>query len=395
MKSKRKSLIKKKIAIITDIGFQKKEFDRFSIYELSKEFDIFIFDFTKITNPILNKIVKKKQIKLKNFFEVNNFKEFENFFLDNQFLTSIQSVSNYDLSLKINNFYKNNLMSTTFIQNSIGMEFKKNLFQKFYNAFFTLLDEKRLLGKIKHLSNKKKKTLSSSNVFVCGLQGLKHSSIGLKTKIIKSHSSEYDFHIRSKSKKIIRKSKDRYSVFLDQYLPFHTDAKLFKNFNNKVTKEKYFPALNNFFSFFEKYTKTKVIIATHPKANYKNTNKNFWYGRHFYKDKTYELIRNSSYVMGHTSHAISYAVILKKPMIFLTSNEYMKSYDNFRVHGYAKYFNQSLFNIDHFKKIDLKSNLKRIDKTIYKKYFNDYIKYPGSPKTEAYKILINHFKKIS
>ena len=42
--------------------FQKKEFDRFFIQELSEEFDIFIFDFTKITNPELSKIVKKNQI---------------------------------------------------------------------------------------------------------------------------------------------------------------------------------------------------------------------------------------------------------------------------------------------------------------------------------------------
>ena len=44
--------------------------------------------------------------------------------------------------------------------------------------------------------------------------------------------------------------KEEYSVFLDQYLPFHTDGTLFKKFNPKVTKEKYFPALNNFFSKF-------------------------------------------------------------------------------------------------------------------------------------------------
>ena len=77
--------MKKKIAIITDMGFQKKEYDRFSIGELSKKFEIFIFDFTKITNPLLNKIVKKNKIKLKKFYEVNNYKSFEKIFLTNKF----------------------------------------------------------------------------------------------------------------------------------------------------------------------------------------------------------------------------------------------------------------------------------------------------------------------
>ena len=49
----------KKIAIITDIGFQKKEFDKFFIKRLSEAFEVYIFDFTKITNPKLNEIVKK------------------------------------------------------------------------------------------------------------------------------------------------------------------------------------------------------------------------------------------------------------------------------------------------------------------------------------------------
>ena len=393
MENKRKKVIKKKIAIITDIGFQKKEFDRFSIGELSKEFEIYVFDFTEIINPSLNKIVKKNQIKLKNFHEVRNFKNFEKFFLKNQFLTTIQNMSNYEFFLKINNFFRNHSLSITFIQNSFPMEFKKNFFQKIYNAIFVLLDKKRILGKIRYLLYKKKKnTFYSSIAFVCGLKGLKHSSIGTKTKIIKSHSREYDIHIKLKSNKKFIKNNYKYAVFLDQYLPFHTDAKLIKNFNSKVTEEKYFPAMNDFFSLFEEQTKTKVIIAAHPKADYERNNKNFWNGRLFYKSKTYELIQDSSYVLAHTSTAFSYAIILKKPMIFLTSDEYMKSYDNFRVHGYANYFKQPLFNIDHVKRNDLKKDLKKIDQKIYKKYFEDYIKYPGGLNIQSNKIFINHFK---
>ena len=140
--------MKKKIAIITDMGFQKKEYDRFSVGELSKKFEIFIFDFTKITNPLLNKIVKKNKIKLKKFYEVNNYKAFEKVFLNNKFLTTIPNVSNYELILKINNFLKNNSLSSTSIQNHISMVAKKNFFQKIYNFIFVLLDKKRILRAI-------------------------------------------------------------------------------------------------------------------------------------------------------------------------------------------------------------------------------------------------------
>ena len=274
------------------------------------------------------------------------------------------------------------------------MNFKKSFYQKFSNTIYMLFDKKRILQNIRFSTYLKKNNSPLTNIFVCGLKGLKHSSIGPKTKIIKSHSNEYDVHIRSKFDKGLSLNKmSKYAVFLDQYLPFHTDAKLIRNLNRKVSEEKYFPALNNFFSLFENYTKTKIIIAAHPKSEYQNHNKNFWNGRSYYKDKTYALIRDCNYVLAHTSTAISYAIILKKPLIFLTSNEYIKSFDNYRVHGYAKYFNQPLFNIDNLKKIDFKNSMKNIDLDIYNKYFDDYIKCPESPNSELSKIFIDHFRE--
>ena len=148
--------MKKKIAIITDIGFQKKEFDRFFISKLSDKFEIFVIDFTKVTYPSLNEIAKKNRINLENFYEVNNFKDFEKFFLDNKFLTTLTNISNYELNLKINNFFKKNSLSITLIQNHILMRHKKKLSQKISNIFYTLLDKKRILEKIRQLLFAKK-----------------------------------------------------------------------------------------------------------------------------------------------------------------------------------------------------------------------------------------------
>ena len=171
--------------------------------------------------------------------------------------------------IKITNFFKENSISVTLIQNHFVMPFKKTLFQKIYSSIYTLLDKKRILLKIRYSSYKKKNTFHVTNAFICGQKGLKHNSIGPRTRIIKSHSNEYDIHLKYKAnKRFANITKSDYSVFLDQYLPFHTDAKIFKKLNSKVSEEKYFPALNNFFSLFEKNTKTRIIIAAHPKSDY-------------------------------------------------------------------------------------------------------------------------------
>ena len=126
-------------------------------------------------------------------------------------------------------------------------------------------------------------------------------------------------------------------MFLDQFLPFHPDAIFVKKFNPKTTEKKYFPALNKFFDDFEKSTNTKVVIAAHPKSDYEN--RNCWGSRKFIKYDSLDLVKNSKFVLAHQSTSLSYAVLLKKKIIFLTSNEYIRSYDNFTVHGYSRYFN--------------------------------------------------------
>ena len=384
--------MKKKIAIITDIGFQKKEFDMFYIKKLNKYFDIFVFDFTKITNEELYRITKEKTLKVKNYYEIKNFEKFK--FLNSkfQFTTVIKHISNYDLILKIDKLFNELGMSITNIQNHYVMQVKKTFIQKLYNYIFSILDRKRLLGRLRYFFFKKKNTFFSTNIFVCGLKGLNDPSIGPKTKIIKSHSREYELHLQLFNKKNLFKPSIKYSVFLDQYLPFHTDGILIKKFNPKVTKENYFPALNDFFNFWEKKTNTKVIIAAHPKSNYDSFKHNYWYGRSCYKNKTYELIKNSKYVLGHQSTSISYAIIFNKPLIFLTSNEYMRSYDSFTVHGYAKYFQQPLFNINAANDYIFKNTFKKINKKIYSEYFNNYIKFPDSSDLNIATVFKDFFK---
>ena len=387
--------MKKNIAIITDIGFQKKELDIFFVQDIKKYFNVYVFDFTKVFNPKLYKIVKKKKIKFKNLYEISSFENFEKLFLSNYFVTTINHISNYELMLKINDFFLANKLSLTHIQNHYVLQVKKNFFQKIYNLFFSFLDKKRLVGKLRYLNFKHKNNFHLSNIFISGLKGLNDSAIGNQTKVIRAHSREYDYHLKCRSIKKNKNFKFNYSVFLDQYLPFHTDALIFKKFNTKVTKEKYYPALNEFFSKFEKHNNTKILIASHPKANYSEFKENVWYGRKFYSNKTYELIKNAEYVLCHQSTSLSYAIILNKPLIFLTSNEYMRSYDSFTVHGYAKYFKRPLFNIDDANQNELIRNYKKINREIYNKYMRDYIKCPGSPNILLNKIFINHFKKLS
>jgi len=79
------------------------------------------------------------------------------------------------------------------------------------------------------------------------------------------------------------------------------------------------------------------------------------------------LIRDSNEVFAHYSTAISFAIIFKKPIIFLTSNNLKKSRVGKGIVDYSKLLNSPLVNMDEFI-----SNPKEIEKKINEKKYNSF-----------------------
>ena len=63
----------------------------------------------------------------------------------------------------------------------------------------------------------------------------------------------------------------------------------------------------------------QVVICAHPKAE-KYKTKNYFENRKIYFNKTCEIIKSSRGVISHNSTAVNFAVLSKKPIIFITSN---------------------------------------------------------------------------
>jgi hypothetical protein len=115
---------------------------------------------------------------------------------------------------------------------------------------------------------------------------------------------------------------DHYMVFLDENLPFHPDLinKSITN-TNLVDPEKYYESLNKFFSKIETTFNKKIVIAAHPTAGRRA---NHYDGRPIYFLRTNELVRHADLVLAHGSTAISFAVIHKKILRLITSDEIIR-----------------------------------------------------------------------
>ena len=380
--------MKPKIGIILDISFIERDYKRFGINTLKKRFNVFVFDFTKkFSKKLAHYKYSKKTYKFKGYYSVENLNSFEKFLTKHKLSNCINYISNKLLEKKLINILKKNNVPIVKIQNglSIGPETPRSLMQKLHILILKFTEKKRFLSFILNQKNKlrnkfikKEPQILFDKIIVTGKTGLKDAAIGLKTKIIYSHSYDYNNYL-SNNKAPKLGIKKPYAVFLDQYLPLHPDAPIFYGVDPRCTPKKYYPALHNFFNIFEKKFNMDVIVCAHPKSNYESE-ENYLYGRKFIKNKTIDLVKNSNIVFAHCSTAITYAVLYKKPLVFLISNEYIRSFDNYTPSVIAKTLNSPCFNIDN-KNNDSKVqdiDLFKIDKKKYKIYKDDYIKHPSS-----------------
>ena len=86
-------------------------------------------------------------------------------------------------------------------------------------------------------------------------------------------------------------------------------------------KKKFYTKVNSFLDQIKtKYKSYEILIAVHPRQK-----KNFsFFKKKVYFKKTFDLIRNSKFVVCHNSLAIKYAVLLKKPIIMLQDKKFFQ-----------------------------------------------------------------------
>ena len=391
--------MKPKIGIILDHSFTEKDYKRFGIKPLQKKFNVFVLDFTKnFSKKLVNSNVKyaKKTYRFKGYYAVKSFDFFEKFLTKNKLSNCINYINQPILEAKLANILKKNKVPNVKIQSglSMGPGDPRSLIQIIHIIILKFTNKKRFVKFIANQINKLKKKFIKKDpqiifdkVVVSGKVGLKDAAIGLKTKVIYAHGYDYDYYLNN-NKVLKLKIKKPYAVFLDQYVPLHPDSQNFKKgVYPRCTPEKYYPALNSFFNIFEKNFKMEVIVCAHPKSDY-GSGENYLYGRKFIKNKTMHLVENSNIVFAHCSTAISFAILYKKPLVFLLSDEYVRSFDNYTPSVMAKKLNSPCFNIDdknNNSKIK-NINLFKINTKKYKIYKDDYIRYPSKSDKKLWEI---------
>ena len=358
---------KKKIFIISNSTFQLTHYYKFKIKELLKKYEVYIIDLTKYYDAI------PKFNKIKNFKNYIQFSDKEELF---KFL--VFKKPNLIIDILGNNFlFKTwSIRSFFFNTNQNTLILNRGIQPKIVYPFFDLIkiyfkNPKYFYKSLVNFILKRIIKIIFKNVvpdyFVSS--GLKSDHQKYKKKKYFLYSYDYENYLNDKKKKRI--INEKYALFIDENIIYHPDY--FNSNYPKVpaTEKRYYKSLKSFFSKFEKINKVKVIIALHPTTNKKIAN-NFKPFKKYY-NLTGRLLKDTKFVLIHSSTTKHIAAVYKKPLLFLTTDEINKSWFFNYIKQNSELFNSKIINVDEY---DEKIEKYKIEKNKYSRFIDNYVVHP-------------------
>ena len=167
-----------------------------------------------------------------------------------------------------------------------------------------------------------------------------------KIKLIYGHCQDYsNAYLKLKKNPSITSS--NYSTLLDAAEPMYSSDYNFAKRKLYLTSEIWYPTLCNFFKKIEDKFTTTIKIAGHYKSKH-NFNKNCFDNREVYYNQTFDLVQNSNFILTRYSSAISYAILFKKPIIFIYSNQLLNDKIAMNhIFGFSNILGTTPINIDN------------------------------------------------
>jgi hypothetical protein len=211
-------------------------------------------------------------------------------------------------------------------------------------------------------------------------------------EMIRTHNLDFDIYLALIKAPAVAAT--RYLVFIDQDYCFHPDY-IYQGIPPLATPGKYFPALRNGLKIISEALEVQVRIAAHPRATYEQRGLDVFGGFAVEYGRTAELIRDCELVVCHDSTAVQFAVLFGKPVIFVTTDELINTYEGRAIAKIAAELGKSPINLDgtDLLSADWRKEM-RVDAAKYERYIGKYIKIAGSPAIPLWDIVINHLESL-
>ncbi|MBL7007261.1 MAG: hypothetical protein ISR78_09285 [Spirochaetia bacterium] len=380
-------IFKRQVVYLLTSPLSKRDYNRFGIQRwLDRGWDVKVFDFTKFLKPEFWDYVSGEQLSV----------AFDGLMIIEDKITALKLLQKVEEGAIFIDF-----LASSRAEQKIRREVRvKGLTLKFNLGSLPMkrIDCSEYWRKaqkvmqhpdriIHYLINKFKKYQGDSPDYwvVGGTSSLHNNSRG-NFLLIRAHNFDYDFFYTEKRE---LESNDNGLVFLDGDEAYHSDY-VHSGIEPYVTAEKYYPLMDVSLLQIAESFGYDVRIAAHPRSDYDN--KSIRYSLPILKDQTFELIKQSSVVVSHGSTSLQWAIIMRKPIILVTTDEMKKSAFNYVTEGFALALGKEVVNLNRIpNNFNWKSQL-LIDETKYNNYIETYVKQSGTPEKPVWEIVIDRIE---
>jgi len=213
-------------------------------------------------------------------------------------------------------------------------------------------------------------------------------------RIVPVHSLDYDVYLEYvKKRDLTNVREEKICVFLDEAATDHPDFVVLGM--QPLNKQQYFRGMKKLFDKIEREADLEVIIAAHPFSTYEKTPEVFG-NRKIIKGKTIELVSQASMVVMHSTTAINYAVLFRKPILFIKTDDMIKKGRSLLVDVMADTIGTRAVNIDNEETLNnLSLDYTSWPKDRYEEYMYKYIKSRDIGEKTVWEVVAEETKKGS
>ncbi|MDA9030976.1 hypothetical protein N9I31_03970 [Candidatus Pseudothioglobus singularis] len=169
--------------------------------------------------------------------------------------------------------------------------------------------------------------------------------------------------------------KGEYILFLDDCLSMSFDYDL-SSYKPVYDSSEYFSLLEKFFLILEEYFHIPVVIAAHPNGKEFNGYEGLFGKRIVKFDESAKLSSNCKFAITHFSSAITYPILLRKPILLLNSTRLLKTPQGRMINYIAEILSCNQINMDDDVSTKDITGLKlsKVNEDCYSKYEERFIK---------------------
>ena len=395
----------KEICFLIETPLTRRDYERFGVEILrSRGFHVSFLDLTGILNPDYVKNYEPPDPSdYKDIVIMHTWHEVEDYLKNNRVFLAVELIGG--ASLKNISIYrilkKYNIKYASFCTNCPNYKSTSTGLSEMTKATYEKLNGLNIIDIARKVARKTRLAFN--------LLSVQHPALVLKggraqfsklpkpsngAKVVSAHALDYDLYLKHHSRIPGSSMKNNCIVFLDEYNPFHPDFMINKDDAFSLDPRTYYGGLNRFFSHIEKRMGLPVKIAAHPRARY-DLHPDYFQGREVISGKTLELIFDAKDVLAHASTSINFAVLYRKPLIFLTSDEINATNYAILINNSAGQFAKKPVNVDGDPDIYVNSNDLQVDNDIYDKYYSNFIKIPGTPEKPFWEIVADNLVSIA